>query len=243
MPTLKLPPSSLIYAAIIILAAIALLAIVYNGQLAQKDIAPFLLALFGTFLGATFAFRLNEDKEMRKLEASKRTALNRAVFVLCRQHTAIRQLLKEIQAYKSPYERAFNFPALQPPPYTDLVQNFSDLEFLLESTEPTMLLHLTVEQERFHQAIESLRLRNVFYVNEFQPEIARLSLNGKVTTPEKVEALLDERIFGTAMNGAANVYAHLEDCDKSIPAIYEQLRKLAGVMYPSHKFIQYELPA
>ena len=243
MPILKRPPPSLIYAVIIVLAAIVLLAIGYNGQLTQKDIAPSLLALLSTFLGATFAFRLNEDQEAQKLEASKRAALNRAIFVLSRHHNAIRQRFKDIQAYKSPFERAFNFPARQSPPYTDLVHNFSDLEFLLESTEPSLLFRLTVAQECFQQAIESLRMRNTFYVNEFQPELARLSLNGKVITLEQAEALLGERIFGTVINGAADVYEHLKGCDKSIPAIYEQLRQQASAMYPNHKFIQYEFPA
>ena len=37
-----------------------------------------------------------------------------------------------------------------------------------------MLMRLSVEQEGFHQTLESLRVRNDFYVDEVQPVIARI---------------------------------------------------------------------
>jgi hypothetical protein len=231
----------LLHAVIVIASAAVVAVAAYNGAVAQKDVATSILALLGTFLGATFAFRLNEDKEAVKLHATRREALNRVMFVLTRQHNAIHQLKSNLNRYGSQFERGFNLPAIKPPPYADLIHNFADLEFLLESPDPNLLLQLTVEQERFHQALDSLRIRNEFYVNEVQPALARLSLNGKVITADQAAQLLGERLFGGAMNGAAIAHQHICASSESLPVMHAAMRKLAKAMYPGHKFLNYEM--
>ena len=72
-----------------------------------KDVITSVLSLFATFLGASFAFRLNEDQELSKLNAAQRAAFNRVIFVLARQHNAIHQLKNDFEKYGSPFEKAF----------------------------------------------------------------------------------------------------------------------------------------
>jgi positive regulator of sigma E activity len=89
------------YPLIIVLVAIIVATIAYNGHIEQNDIAISLLALLGTFLGATFAFRLNEHKEQQKIAEPKKVALNRALFVLSRQYNAVKCIYKLMENYKS----------------------------------------------------------------------------------------------------------------------------------------------
>ena len=212
----------------------------YKGEIAQRDIATAILALLGTFLGATLAFRLNEDKEATKLKAARRAALNRAMFVLGRQHNAIRQLKKEFDRFESHIEKAFKLPAIKPPSYTDLVHNFGDLEFMLESSDPNLLFLLTVEQERFHQALESLNIRNTFYVDEIQHAMAEKSLNNKPLSIDQLASSLGERLFNGAVNGANVAFEHIAASNETIPQLHAKLFKFAKEMFPEHKFVRFE---
>jgi len=126
--------------------AIAATVFIYTGVMDLKDLfTSGILPLFATYLGAFFAFKLNEDKETSKLQDSRREALNSTLFVLARQRNAIHQLKKEFDRFRSPIEKVFNLPAIKPPAYSDLIHNFADLEFLLESPEPNLLFKLTIE--------------------------------------------------------------------------------------------------
>ena len=222
----------------IVLCAIALIGVAfYFEKLELKDIGTGLLALLGTLLGATLAFRLNEDKESKKEIATRRTALNRALFVLARQKNAVNLIARELEPFKTPFDRAFNFPAAKVAPYQDLVHRFEDLEFMLNTFDVNVVMRLTVEQERFHQMLETLRIRNEFYVHEVQPEIARHHMNGKNADIQAVAELFGARLFGTAMNQAATLWDHVESSLKSIPDMHEELRAVAKRLYPNSNFV------
>jgi hypothetical protein len=195
MRSLPSPRPILIYAGVLALAAGVVVAALATNVVTLKEAVAPLLSLFGTFLGATFAFRLTEEKEARKLLATRREAMNRALFVMIRQANAVRQLARDFEKYKSNVELSFNLPALKPPSYQDLVHNLADLEFLLDSEDPALLMRITIEQERFHQALDSLKTRNEFYVGEVQPALAKAALNGKLVSGEQVAAVLGERLF------------------------------------------------
>jgi hypothetical protein len=232
--------SRVTYGAIFVLVVAVIAWTWWNKQIGEKEIGAAFLALLGTFLGAMLAFRLNEDREENKLAKERRAALNRVLFVLIRQHNATQQLLKEFDAYTTPFDKAFNLPALLPPDYTDLDHNFTDLEFLLETPNADALFRLAVEQERFRQMLESLRVRNKFYVEEIQPAISRLSLNGREITSTQAAQLMGDRLFGGAIAGAKIAYEHVTACAKSVPAMHAEFLQLAKAMYPKHKFAVYE---
>ncbi len=151
-----------------------------DGRLELKDVGVGILALIGTVVGATIAFRLNADRENMRELAAQRMALNRSLFTIARQWNALRLLEKHVEPYKSDFELAFNFPATKPPPYEDLVHRFDDLDFLLGAGEANLLFKLSIEQERFHQVIAALEQRNMLHVQELQPAIAKLGLKAKL---------------------------------------------------------------
>lgn len=226
----------------IALAAIAVIAVaaVWTDLLSLKDLVTPMLSLFGTFLGATFAFRLSEEREERKLRDAQREALNRSSFVLIRQANAIDQLVRDFERFPALFLKAFNMPAFKPPSYEALTHNLADLDFLIDSSNPGLLMELAIEQERFHQALESLRIRNEFYVDEVQPALEKLGLNRKTVSVEEMSELLGERCFEGAMNGADNAWQHLSASSLSIPSVHQALLKEAKILFPGRKFITYE---
>lgn len=166
--------------------------------------------------------------------------MNFALFILLRQINAIHQLKKDFEKHQSDVERAFNLPAITPPTYTDLIHNFVELNFLLDSSKPEILMRLSTEQECFHQAIESLRIRNKFYLDEIQPAIANLGINGKDLTKKEMQNMLGERLYKSAINQAQIAWEHIKKTSDSIPKIHKELHNLAKEIFPKQKFINYE---
>lgn len=235
-----MPPtlSPFLYLCILLAVATAIVYFIVQGSIGQKEVGTAFLAMVGTFIGALFAFRLNEAKENTKINKERKAALNRALFILVRQYNAMRFLADQLAPYKTEFERAFNCPAFQPPPYSDLTYEFEALNFLLEVGEPNVLMRLSVEQEGFHQAIESLRVRNDFYVNEVQPVIAKSGFNLRAVPAHEFQAALGERLFSRSINEAAVMYAHVADLRKSLLATHAELFGAAKKLYPDGKFIK-----
>lgn len=227
-----------LYATLIALASIATIMFALSGVIGEKEVSGAFLALLATFVGALFAFRLNEEKDKKVLLKSQKAALNRALFILLRQDNALDTFAKHLDPFSTEIDRAFNLPANKPPPYADLTHNFDNLEFLLETEYANVLMQLTIEQERFHQAFESIRLRNEFYVHAVQPALARLQINGKNVTAERLFTDLGEMVFGTAMNGAREVYTHVPKGKISILKMHQELFATAKALFPNEKFIK-----
>ena len=223
---------------IISLILIAVLWGIFDGKVEIKELTiPFLSAL-STFLGALFAFRLNENKEYLEIRNVQLSALKRSLFILARQANAVNLIDKILEPYISENERAFNLLAFKPPNYTELNQNFEDLEFLLNSEYVNLLLELTVEEERFHQALESLKLRSDFYVIEVLPLIASKSLSGKALSSEELFEALGERVFGTAITYSNSLYYHIFENKKSINSMHNKLFAVSKKFFPNEKFIR-----
>lgn len=227
-------PAGLVFALLIVSVGL------YTQVLTTKDILTPVVAIFGTFFGATFAFRLTEAKETRTLSNSRREALNRALFTFIRQANAVHQLARSFQEFPSKFEGAFLMPALKPPGYDELVFNISELDFLLDSTNPGILLQLSIEEERFHQMISAIQIRNEFYVEEVQKALSDKQINGKKISVNQLKALLGERLFDGAVNGSDAARKHVMAAEESLPKSHAELLKLAKELYPDNKFISYE---
>lgn len=231
------PKIQFLYAAIILIVGTAVVWSISTGALTGKEVSVAFLASIGTFLGALFAFRLNENKDAFKKLSEQRAALNRALFILARQRNAVESFKKHLQPFKNEIERALLLPAHKPPTYEGLKQNFETMEFLLEHGKANLLMRLTIEDERFHQTFESIRIRNDFYVAEVLPELARHGLQGKNVTDKELLELLGERIFGSAITYSKGVYFHISESEKSIPAMHSEVHAAAKEIFPNAKFI------
>ena len=78
-----------VYAIVLFLVGVTATYLLWSGVIGGREVGTAFLALIGTFVGALFAFRLNENKETRKLEVERKAALNSRPF----------RALKAIQRY------------------------------------------------------------------------------------------------------------------------------------------------
>jgi len=232
-------PSSRSYLYFFILVAVASFVIYFVSQdvIDLKAIGSAFLAMIGTFIGALFAFRLNESKDNAQLSKERRASLYRAQLVVMRQYDAVHSLAKSLSPYKTDFDRAFNCPAFQLPSYSDLTHDFDSLVFLLEA-EPNLVKRMTITQYEFHQVMESLRVRNEFNLDEIQPAIASGGFNKRTFLVQDLEAALGEKLFGRALNYARNLHELVSQCEGSLLDMNNELFDTAKKLYPDSKFVK-----
>jgi hypothetical protein len=192
----------------------------------------------GGFIGAYSAFFLKSYEENIKVKNNEVAALNSAIFVLIRQRNTILILKKHLDKYKTDFERGFNLPAMAPPDYSGVRQNIEKLEFLFKNN-PQILFNLSIEQERFDQAMAAVNIRNNFYVDEIQITINKLRMNGELETLIGLESKLGERLYKGAIFQAQYMYEHVDKAEVTLEQTCNKLCEVAKDMYPKEKIIKW----
>lgn len=227
-----------IYEVIAFLAVMVMVAGYLTGVVNINSVVLLVLSSFlSTFLGATYAFRLNSKKDKEKEDERRQSALQLALFILARQDNAIRTVWKQIKDWDGRKDAFFNMPPIVTPLYEDLKQNFSEISFLLETDSPNVLFKLSIEQERFSQTIIAINERAKFHFEDFQPKVADTGIGGKDVTLDEVKNILGERIFGVMEATTKNLFSHLSLSLKSLSSTADELFKLAKKEYPNCKFL------
>lgn len=225
--------SIIITATLLIAAAISL----WLNLIGLKELLIAMLPIISTYLGATLAFRLNENKESAKERLRRKQALNFSLFKSGQQYNAIKQVANDYASTVTEFKQAFTIPASRPPDYSGLRHDLQSLSFLLEIEQAQVLFDLAIEQERFDQAFEALRGRNEFYISELMPAVEKADLHNKSMTIASMEQGLGKVLFDKAIAHAKQLKNHLEASEKSSLKMFEKLRKIAKEQYPKDKFI------
>jgi len=199
-----------------------------------------MLALFGTFFGVYFAFRLNENKDKEKVAREQKAALNRAIFILGRQYNSIRNYKKHLDMLTTDFDKIYKLPNITCPQYCDIKQNLHELVFLLETSNHQIMMTLLIEQDCFDLTLECIRARNNFWLNEFQPELKRLIDRGLKLTHEQLPTSLDVRINSEAKSTSEQIYENVNKSIQSIPKVHQDLLTVAHEIFPNEKFIRFD---
>lgn len=209
---------------------------------AATPLIGLITAAIGAFLGAYFAFQLRKYEEKTGKTEKQKSSIDEALLILIRQANALQNIYNDLKKYKQPHERAFLLPAIKPPSYSDLKQNLQSLNFLIDHQEVQTILILSIEQERFEQAMHAIEIRNVFFVQEVQPVLSQHNLNDKQISLPELKELLGERLYHGSINSSSEMYQHIEKTSKTIIEMIEILRTAAKNIFPGSKFIGFAPP-
>ncbi|CAM3936509.1 MULTISPECIES: hypothetical protein [Shewanella] len=228
------------------LLAIGLLNLWYlTGVAIEESVLPknydFVIKFFtvgvGGFAGAYSAFKLKSYQDRLSEEQRRVSALNWALFILIRKYNAIENMKASMDKYERPFDRAFSLPAMVPAPYDELKIEVNELSFLVDFDKANFLMELSLEQDRFRQAMRAIEIRNEFYVGEIQPALSHYALNGRPLPLAEFQEKLGERLFEGAINGAENMYEHVYKTSDTLDKMIQSFREVAKELYPGKKFV------
>lgn len=207
-----------------------------------EPLSDFTTALCGALAGAFFAFKFNDKIETAKRNVDERkiiekevALINRALLNIALQLNIIGNIKKVLDEQENIHHAAFAMPAFT---------NFHDSarvdvgELALILTEsPQLLLEISIAQDGFIQTLESLKVRNAFYVETLQPEMASAGLLDRKTTLEEYTSKLRPGVFKTAYTSINTVIANTNESNTDLMKMFAQLRVEAKSKYPGYKLM------
>lgn len=208
-----------------------------------EPLSDFFTALCGALAGAFFAFKFNATIEHTKREISEKerkdkeaATINRGLLNLLIQYNTICNIKNELDKQESIHHAAFSMPAFK---------NFHDgtrvdvgeLALILTKS-PQLLLSISIEQDGFIQAIESLSVRNEFYTKILQPKMAEHNLLDRVCTLAEYELNLGHGVFKTAYTSVKLAISNVEKSHAGLYSKASQLYDAAKMNYPEYRFVK-----
>ena len=128
--------------------------------------------LLAAFVGALFAFKLEENR--RKVEQQKKniSACNKAIYILSKQYGILLELqIKIIEPVRDSPEQ---WREMEPVPYMDykdIKLNIEELLFFQDTPHKDILYRLLEAEKKFHGTIDTFNKRSQFFLEEVQPRL------------------------------------------------------------------------
>jgi len=220
-----------------VLVAVAF--IVRQSGASTKDLIGFLSTSISVFFGAFFAFKFSEYKDDKKQLKSQVRDLNKTFFKLARMGNVAHIMKGGLDGYNNDFELAFCMPATQEIDCSDVYVDFSELEFLLDSSDPDILLALSLEQDRFRQMLQASYMRSKHFMDVFQPIVDKENMNDKRFSVAEMEEAIGSRVFALNISYAKSLSSLVDSCSKQIPVMQSRLLSIAKEMHPDSKFAVY----
>ena len=195
--------------------------------------------LAAAFSGSWLAYFLQNKKEIEKKAEKQKSELNKAIFTLARQINALAIYKQTLDNLENDPSRHFKVKPWQTNSYSDLCFNVEQLNFLIGKEDPNILFDLLIEQERFEQAMSTIKLRSKYQVETIQPLLEKADIVGKLISLEEAENVFGkEKLQGLVM-ATDEVYSHVNRTYKSSVELQTKLVKHAKKLYPNGVFIKF----
>jgi hypothetical protein len=204
---------------------------------------PAVATLLAAFLGAWFAYRLRDKANIRKEHASNISAANQALFTVFQQVNSLK--LIQWQMIDPVRNHPMKFIAMQPilhETYEELKFDFPSLVFLLNTKHKQIVMNLFIEQQRFREAINSIRYRSSLHINQIQPILERAGIQeGADYTIEVLARVLGQRLYRILQRTTDQVIFHVDRTVCSLYDVKEKMIKAFKELYPESDFLNFEL--
>jgi hypothetical protein len=205
----------------------------------MNDFIPSLATLIAAFAGSWSAFYLQDNKERRKEKIQQVSSINQALFSLVRQYQSLENIKIEIAPFKEDKLRYINLPALSTNEFQDIKVKVETLNFLLDSTDPNLLMAITLEQDRFEMALKVIQLRSEFHIRELQTALTGTGIeNGALLKLGDIRTRLGPRIADILINLTDQLYKHVYESSDSTLATLNRFYAYAKQTFPKEKFIK-----
>lgn len=207
------------------------------------DIVNPLATLVAAFMGAWAAFRL---QTIQKRDEEKRTHIaagNRALSTLMQQANTLKLFQNDfITPFRNDPGRQF---AIQPTlPYQEdaLPFDFRSLDFLSHPEQQQTLFELSIEENRFREALKAINTRSRHHFEIVQPMLMAAGIQeGREYTVDQFRAAIGDLHYIHLKRLTEAVIIHVDRTVESLCAMKDRLRKALREECPEGRFLNFEL--
>ena len=197
------------------------------------------ISVAGAFSGAWFAFRLQNMKARKDIEAQNVNAANSAIFELSRWYNKLHAFKTQFidEHRNKPMRHLYIMPAAGMT-YGKLEIDYESLSFIFKSSDPNILGTISLTEQEIASTIDVILQRSKMHVEILQPAVEQVELRLGPSFPEsELEKELGVRHTQTLKMLTDYLVSGIDD---SITALRNNMDKLASEsqsMFPGHVIV------
>ncbi len=204
---------------------------------------PALVTLIAVYLGAKYAFDLQENKEKEKKKRKNIVSGNLAIFNIS---IMLDKLISyQRQVLNPERDNPTNFIGMPPTLNTfdkNISFNIEALSFLLGTSHRNLLGELSTEESRYKTAIGAIDARSRLHVDEIQPALERSQfVQGGNYTLADIENALGNRLFVSLQQATISVFENVDPTIISLQEVGDSLRQAMSELYPTETVLGVEI--
>ena len=212
----------------------------------EKEILSAIATLLAAFMGAWFAFKLEEDHRKDERDKKNISACCNAIFILSEQFKMLDKFQKEeIKPIKGKSDIWLEMEPLTHMDHKTLKFNIENLQFILDTTHKDILSQLLSQDELFHKTISMINMRSQLLLEKLPPEfIPNMKINkeqGKLEG-KKIESLelRDRENIRRLENLTNKIIQHINKAIASTKKFNKIFIKAIKDIYPESNTISFE---
>lgn len=209
-----------------------------------QEISSPLTTLLAAFLGAWFAFMLQNRREKKNEINKNLAALNKVQINLVQQLNALTIFNKDfIQPYKSHPVNWVAIPAAPPRNYTHLKIEAGSLSFLIEQNSSALISKILIVEEEFQEVMNLINLRSEVHVGRLQPKLEEIGFKeGKSfdKSLEEVENFLGDRLVGEMKRLTNGLISSIEDAITSHEEVIKEIKATGTKVFPKKRVLSFQ---
>lgn len=203
---------------------------------------PAVATLLAAYAGASRAFHLNQREEAGRQRRRDITAGEKALFNLIRQYNELYVFKKKfIDPAKGQPGSFFVMEPVHKMEHGDLHFDIDSLFFIFER-DRNILMRLTIEEARFHEAIKCINERSNHHMSTIQPTIANAGIrHGQSLDSDTIEKIIGHYPYVILQQLTKAVIGHVEPTLESHKAAFNDLYGALSSAFPEHKFSKFTM--
>ena len=208
--------------------------------LVLEALQPAVVPLGAAFLGAWFAFKINDNARARQTVRDQVAAVNKALFVLIRQVNSLigiqTQIINPARQHPS---RFIAMRALLPVSSGLPTLDVDSLSFLLETDDRELLWKMQVEQERFEATLQAINERSRFHLEVLQPRMEAAGIvEGTEYTEDQIRNALGNNLVLLMQRATDDAIQRVDKTVESNSVLTDKVYVAMKRRFPKHTIIR-----
>lgn len=225
---------------IVFFVGFSLRSVVDGDRLPIKEVITGIVTLIAASAGASFAFKLQHEKEERDNVIKHVASANRAIYTLKDIWSIQKQYQEEII---SPCGRQgdawLNMSPTVHGMHEKIKFNVENLDFLLGCGKPEIYSDLLLEEKRYGIVISIIEERSKLFFDKVYPKIESLGINkGDMVDPIALEKGFGPDLTNRLKSMTDAIIKNIDENLDSLINVHEIYQAYLKEIYPTEKFIK-----
>jgi len=217
----------------------ALRGVIETEQVPLSELVAGLVTILAVYMGASYAFRLQNEKAEKELVKKQIETSNRTIYTVYDIWNVQKQYQKEIVLpYKEKDDAWLNMSPTVKGMHEIIKVDTSNLDFLLSSGKPDIYVNLLLEEKRYRILLSLIEERSKLIFEDLNPKMESFGCKpGIAVDQDKLEEHLGPDLINKLKKLTDAIISHVEENTASLEELHTNLQDYLTEIHPNENFI------